>query len=86
MFYKNSVSPSKLLEKAIQAKAASLDNFPIEIAIAENIEVLVLPGQVKKGAVVMGESQVCDTLDCPIVFVPNVPWRKKCLICSPMKK
>jgi len=79
------VPPSRRFAAAVQVLAASLDGLPVVIARAERVEVLAEPGALAAGAYVMGAARPCARPGCPVVFVPNVPWRRLCPICSPIK-
>lgn len=80
------LAPSRRLARAIEATAASLDDVPVRIARAEQVNVLSEPGDIRPGSYVMGRSQVCARPGCAVVFVPNHPRRIYCPVCSPPRK
>ena len=79
------VEPSKKFSKAVDVLAVSLDGIPVPFAKSSPITVYAETGTIKDGAFIMLPSQVCANPACTVTFVPNVPWRKMCPVCSPKK-
>lgn len=80
---RGTVQPSPKFARAVNILGAAIDDVPVALASTTQIQVYVITGEVKPGSLVMGKSRHCDTPGCRVVFVPNVPWRVKCPICSP---
>lgn len=80
------ICPSERFSAAVQALAASLDDVPVRIARAEQVNVLSEPGDIRPGSYVMGSSQVCARPGCVVVFVSNHPRRIYCPVCSPPRR
>lgn len=81
--YKGSLDPSREFGRAVEILGAMVDDVPQVVADTEQVSVYAKPGTIKAGAIVMGESKMCANPSCKVFFVPNVPWRKLCPICSP---
>jgi hypothetical protein len=79
------VQPSKKFTRAVDALAVTFDGIPVPFAKSSPITVYAETGTIAEGALVMGVSRRCATPTCTVTFVPNVPWRKRCPVCSPPK-
>jgi len=79
------VAPSKKFSKAVDALAVTFDGIPVPFARSSPVTVYAETGTIADGALVMGASRRCANPSCTVTFVPNVPWRKRCPICSPQK-
>jgi len=79
------VEPSKKFSKAVETLAVTFDGVPVPFAKSSPVTVYAETGTVQDGALVMSGSRRCASPDCTVVFVPNVPWRKLCPMCSPQK-
>ena len=82
--YKGHLEPSRDFAKAVGILLAISDGMHPLSARTEQITVFVFPKSVTTGSVIMGKSKVCPK--CKIWFVPNVPWRRLCPVCSPPKE
>ena len=80
---KGTINPSRKFAQAVNVLGAAIDDVPVALASTTSVQVFAVTGTVRPGSVVMGASKNCDTPGCRVVFVPNVPWRTKCPICSP---
>jgi hypothetical protein len=79
------IQPSRKFAQAVNILGAAIDDVPVALARTSPVQVYAITGTVKPGSVVMGRSKNCETPGCRVVFVPNVPWRTKCPICSSPK-
>jgi len=79
------VEPSKKFSNAVDVLAVSFDGIPVPFAKSSPVTVYAETGTIQEGAFVMLPSQVCANPACTVTFVPNVPWRKLCPVCSPKK-
>ena len=75
--------PGKKFAKAVNTLAITFDGMPVAFAKSSPVTVYAETGTVKEGALVMAASIPCATPSCSVMFVPNVPWRKHCPVCSP---
>lgn len=78
----DTVRPSKAFNQALRAHILSLDGVPELYAKSVPVQVRSSNADIE-GAFVMGKSKICPT--CANKFVPNVPWRKLCPVCSPVR-
>jgi hypothetical protein len=83
---KGNIQISHDFAHAVEILAAEVDGLPAQIGRLEAVEVFAEPGTVRRGAIVMGQSQVCAGLGCGRVFIPNHPRRKFCPICRPGRR
>jgi hypothetical protein len=81
--YRGTILPSRDFSKAVERLGALIDGVHELSVKTEVINVHVLPSTITPGSFVMGKSKICPK--CTIGFVPNVPWRKECPVCSPPK-
>ena len=79
------VQPSRKFAKSVDALAVTFDGVPVPFAKSSPITVYAETGAIMEGALVMGSSRRCANPTCTVMFVPNVPWRKLCPMCSPQK-
>lgn len=84
--YKKNIKPSQDFARAVAVLLADIDGLPVDIGKLERVEVYASRGVVQHGSIIMGKSRICANRACNRVFVPNVPWRKLCPLCSPVKK
>lgn len=80
------VAPSKKFEHAVHVLMATMDDMPTVIANSVTVTIMAEQGSIPEGAFVMGAARRCANPSCTVTFVPNVPWRKRCPICSPKKE
>jgi hypothetical protein len=80
------VQPSKAFSKAVEALAVTFDGIPVPFAKSSPVTVYAETGTIADGSLVMSASRRCASPNCTVVFVPNVPWRKLCPVCSPKKE
>jgi len=80
------VEASKKFADAVQVLAVSLDGVPVVSAKAVPVTVYAEKDSITEGSYVMSGSKICANPACTVTFVPNVPWRKLCPICSPIDK
>ena len=78
------IEPSKKFSNAVQVLAVSIDGIPVPLAGASPVTVYAETGTIKEGSLVMNKSIRCANPSCTVEFVPNVPWRKFCPVCSPL--
>jgi hypothetical protein len=83
--HKGTIEPSRVFGRAVMLLGLAIDEVPLLIVDTEAVQVYAKPGDVKAGSIVMTPSVVCANPACNIQFVPNVPWRKLCPVCSPPK-
>jgi hypothetical protein len=79
------VQPSRKFAKAVDALAVTFDGIPVPFAKSSPVTVYAETGTIMEGSLVMSSSRRCAAPSCTVVFVPNVPWRKLCPVCSPQK-
>jgi hypothetical protein len=79
------VEPSKKFTKAVDALAVTFDGVPVLFAKSSPVTVYAETGTIVEGSLVVAGSCRCANPTCTVTFVPNVPWRKLCPICSPQK-
>lgn len=84
--HKGTIKPSRDFARAVEILAGEIDGLPAAIGRLEKVNIWAEPGRVQHDAIVMGQSRVCANPACNRVFVPNVPWRKVCPICRPVKE
>lgn len=72
------IKASRKMYQAVQALGAVLDEVPMCGAYTIQVVVYARPDSVEPGAIILGQSQNCARIGCPVVFVPNVPWRRYC--------
>lgn len=70
--------PGRKFCQAISALGAALDEVPQVAAYTVQVIVYARPDTIEQGSIILGESRTCKRLGCPVVFVPNVPWRRYC--------
>lgn len=81
--HSGTIAPSKDFAKAVERLGALIDGaHPLSVK-TETIQVYIMPGSVLPSSFIMGNSKICPK--CMISFVPNVPWRRLCPVCSPPK-
>jgi hypothetical protein len=80
------VEASKKFAKAVDALAVTFDGIPVPFAKSSPVTVYAETGTIADGALVMSASRRCETPSCTVTFVPNVPWRRRCPVCSPKVK
>jgi hypothetical protein len=80
------VQPSRRFAAAVDVLAVSFDGVPVVAANAAPITVYAEAGTIREGALVMGRSVMCANPGCSTQFVPNVPWRRYCPVCNPIKE
>jgi len=76
------VEASKKFTKAVDVLAVTFDGVPIPFANSSPITVYAQTGTIMEGSLVMAASRRCATPSCSVSFVPNVPWRKYCPVCT----
>lgn len=79
--YQGHMQPSRDFAKAVEIVLAIIDGLHPLSAKTEQVTIYAFPKSVTTGSVVMGQSKICPK--CKIWFVPNVPWRRLCPVCSP---
>lgn len=79
------VEPSKKFAKAVDTLAITFDGMPVQFAQATPVTVYAETGTIAEGSLVMAGSIRCATPSCSVMFVPNVPWRKHCPVCRPIR-
>jgi hypothetical protein len=82
---RGTVEPSKRFAKAVDVLAITFDDMPVAWAKSSPVTVYAETGTVAENALLMAGSRRCATPSCTVIFVPNVPWRKHCPICNPIK-
>lgn len=80
------VEPSKKFAKAVETLAVTFDGIPVPFAKSSPVTVYAETGTIADGSLVMSASRRCANPTCTVTFVPNVPWRKLCPMCSPKKE
>ena len=65
---------SGILMDAIMRLGALIDGTHVDLAHATQMTVMAL-GDVKPGALILGDSRRCANPGCPVEFVPRVPWQ-----------
>ena len=83
---KGDIKPSYDFARAVKILLAESDGLPVEIGRLESVQIYASRGVVQAGSVVMAASIPCANRACNRMFVPNVPWRKYCPFCKPIKK
>ncbi len=76
------VRPSRAFTEALRAHILSLDGVPTIYAKSVPVQVRSKSADIE-GAYVMGASKICPK--CANKFVPNVPWRRFCPACNPVR-
>lgn len=76
------VQASRKFTKAVDVLAVTFDGIPVIFAESSPVTVYAKTGTIMDGALVMAGSQRCATPSCAVIFVPNVPWRKHCPLCT----
>lgn len=79
------VTPSKRFSKAVESLAVIFDGVPIPFAKSSPVTVYAETGSIVDGSFVMAGSRRCSSPSCTVIFVPNVPWRRRCPVCSPQR-
>lgn len=80
--HRGTIQPSRDFARAVGLLLAEIDGLPAQIGRLERVDVYAEPGTVQHGSIIMAGSRVCARPGCSRVFVPNVPWRKLCPMCS----
>lgn len=75
---------SKSLDNAIDALLAETDGANPYLVTSATSSVYHDKNRDLEGAYVMSDAKVCE--NCIMVFVPNVPHRKFCPVCSPPRR
>lgn len=76
--------PGKNLRRAIEIVLAQLDGASPLIG-AYSVEVLSMNPDVAGALIPPLDPKICDRDDCILKFIPNVSWRKRCYLCSPIR-
>lgn len=71
------IQPSVKFTKVANAVLGAAGSEPARFQGAVAMTVRVV-GKVTPGAIILAESQPCQREDCPVEFVPVVPWQKFC--------
>ena len=78
------MKPGKELSRAIMIMLAIYDGSSNAIG-AYSVEVLSMNPDVAGALIPPLDPKICDRDDCILKFIPNVSWRKRCYLCSPIR-
>lgn len=78
------MKPGAELTRAMLAMLAMTDGASAAIG-AYTIQVRSMNPAAAGSLIPPTDPKICDRDNCPIKFIPNVSWRKRCYLCSPIR-
>lgn len=78
------MKPGADLTRAMLVLLARSDGASAAIG-AHDVQVLSMDPEAEGSLIPPMDPKICDQDDCVIKFIPNVSWRKRCYMCSPIR-